>query len=649
MKRCFFNLKELILTNNCNTFKCKHGKMIKWITRVIDSVILFQSIILAYFLRLNFEWPLIANYEVVESAVLFTLVGVLIMVFGKSGKNGKRAGLGNIASVVKVVSTTLVLTCVIVKLLEEFYPGRISLPISVQIIGSLLAFFALTLYRLLLKEFYGIFVSNKLPQKKIVIFGAGEAGRLSKTVLASQAGVNQKVYAFLDDDKDKEGDMIGGVPVYCGLENLSMLKQEIGFTDLLISIMCISPRRKREIIEECLKLDIKVSVVPSIDEWVKGGFSVGKIRKIRIEDLLSRPEISLDNPEVFHQIHDAVVLVTGAAGSIGSELCRQIIAHRPSLLIMVDKDESALYNVEQDFKVMNWKSAIKPVLLDIRDSKKLERILKEYRPDIVYHAAAYKHVPMMENYPEEAVTSNVLATKNLADLSVLYNVRQFVFVSTDKAVNPTNVMGASKRIAELYIQALSEYLDGGKGQVTKFAITRFGNVLGSNGSVIPLFKKQIEQGGPVLVTDPNISRYFMTISEACQLILEAGAMARGKEIFIFDMGEPVKILDLAKKMILLSDKQVEKDIKIVFTGLREGEKLHEELVCHSEELQITHHPKIRVVRMAPIAFNKINYQIDFFENLLLSGSEADLVRHIKSIVPEYTSSTSRFTVLDKIN
>ncbi|QDH77562.1 polysaccharide biosynthesis protein [Echinicola soli] len=624
--------------------------MINWITRTIDSVILFHSIVLAYFLRLNFEWEVIQNYPVLDSALLFMFLGTGAMLFTEKVRWLRgRSRLSNFVLVAYIVMVSVMLTALVCLVLENLVLPEVFIPMSVLIIAALLAFFTMTLYRLFAKEFYGMYLKKKQPKKHIVIFGAGEAGRLSKTVLGSQAGTNQKIHAFLDDDAQKAGESIGGIPVYYGLDRLKSLKKDHTITDLLISVMCISPRRKKEIIEECLQLDIKVSVVPSIDEWVKGGFSMGKIRQIRIEDLLSRPEISLDNPAVFGQISNRVIMVTGAAGSIGSELCRKIIAHKPSVLIMVDKAESALYDVEQEFKGGHWKSSIKPILADIRDARKMDRIFKEHKPEIVYHAAAYKHVPMMENYPEEAVTSNVLATKNLADLSVLHNVKQFVFVSTDKAVNPTNVMGASKRIAEIYIQALSDYLDVEKGQVTKFAITRFGNVLGSNGSVIPLFKKQIEQGGPVMVTDPNISRYFMTISEACQLILEAGAMSKGSEVFIFDMGEPVKILDLAKKMIQLSDKKVGEDIKIVFTGLREGEKLHEELICHSEQLQITHHPKIRVVKMGNVPFNRVNYQIEFFERLLILNSDTDIVRHIKQIVPEYVSNTSRYNVLDRLN
>ncbi|GAB3648738.1 nucleoside-diphosphate sugar epimerase/dehydratase [Echinicola sediminis] len=534
-------------------------------------------------------------------------------------------------------------------LIEEVAGVTGFFPFPILVTALLISLFALTLSRVLIKGVYAYYMNQRLPVKNIVIFGAGEAGRLTKNVMKRSGVVRQKVHAFLDDDPLKEGRHINGVPVYLGLSELKCLVKDNGVTDLLISVMSISPKRKREIIDECLNLGIKTSIVPSIDEWVKGGFNVRKIRKIRIEDLLSRPEINLDNPRVAHQIRDKVVLVTGAAGSIGSELCKQIIINNPKQLILLDQAESALFNLEQDFKTAAWGTTIKPLLADIRDKKRMTEIFKTFQPDIVYHAAAYKHVPMMETYPEEAVRSNILATKYLADLAVINNVNTFVFVSTDKAVNPTNVMGASKRIAELYVQSLSGYLDERLGATTKFAITRFGNVLGSNGSVIPLFKKQIEKGGPVYVTDPDITRYFMTISEACSLILEAGTMAKGKEIFIFDMGEPVRILDLAKKMILLNGKKLETDIKIEFTGLREGEKMHEELIGSSEELEVTYHPKIRVVKMAPFGYSKLNYQIEFFEKLLMENSDSDIVRHIKNIVPEYISNTSRFVVLDHLN
>ncbi|WP_287063038.1 polysaccharide biosynthesis protein, partial [Algoriphagus sp.] len=332
------------------------------------------------------------------------------------------------------------------------------------------------------------------------------------------------------------------------------------------------------------------------------------------------------------------------------ELCRQISYYQPKLLIMLDIAESALYDVENEFRESYPSCPIKIILGDVRNKKKMKEVFKNFKPQVVFHAAAYKHVPMMENYPEEAIHSNVIGTKILADLSVLAQVDKFVFVSTDKAVNPTNVMGASKRAAEMYVQALNEYLEvNHKKYHTKFITTRFGNVLGSNGSVIPLFKKQILHGGPITVTHPEITRFFMTIPEACQLVLEAAVMGHGGEIYVFDMGEPVKILDLAKKMIQLSGKKVDEDISIVFTGLREGEKLYEELLNDFETVKITHHPKIKIAQVLPSAYHKIDGQVELFQELINKNSENELVAHLKVIVPEFISNSSRFEVLDRMN
>jgi FlaA1/EpsC-like NDP-sugar epimerase len=345
-----------------------------------------------------------------------------------------------------------------------------------------------------------------------------------------------------------------------------------------------------------------------------------------------------------------VVLVTGAAGSIGSELCRQIVHYGPKLLVMLDQAESPLYDIEQELKEQSTLTPRKIILADIRNRRKMKAVFRDVKPQVVFHAAAYKHVPMMENYPEESIKTNILGTKILADLSVLTNVERFVFVSTDKAVNPTNVMGATKRAAEMYVQALNNFLNTHHRKFhTKFITTRFGNVLGSNGSVIPLFKKQILKGGPITVTHPEITRYFMTIPEACQLVLEAGVMGNGGEIYVFDMGQPVKIVDLARKMIQLSGKKVDEDIKIVYSGLREGEKLYEELLNDSETVKITHHPKIKIAQVCSSNYYKLDGQIELFNELIEKNSENEFVAHLKTLVPEFISNASRFEVLDRLN
>ena len=340
------------------------------------------------------------------------------------------------------------------------------------------------------------------------------------------------------------------------------------------------------------------------------------------------------------------ILITGAAGSIGSEIARQVMLFKPELLVLVDQAESPLYDIERELKLSNSTAKIISHLADITIEERVDYIFREFSPELVYHAAAYKHVPMMESNPSEAVTCNILGTKLLADLSVKHKVDKFVMISTDKAVNPTNVMGCSKRIAEIYVQSLNNHHPSNPNQ-TAFVTTRFGNVLGSNGSVIPLFKSQIKEGGPITVTHPDISRYFMTIPEACQLVLEAGAMGNGGEVFIFDMGKSIKILDLAKKMIRLSGLEPERDIRIVFTGIREGEKLYEELMTTSENTIPTHHPKILIGKVKEYSYNEINNYIELFNDLVYDKNELKMVALMKELVPEYRSNYSRYEVLDK--
>ena len=510
----------------------------------------------------------------------------------------------------------------------------------------------LIFYRLLVKEIFVYLKNGKLVKefKNGIIFGAGEAGIIAQDAIKQDSITHFNTVAFLDDDPKKEGKNIDGKRIYKGLHNLEKLVDQFGITELIIAVTNLPVHRKKEVIDECLRLNISVSIVPPVHQWINDGLTAGAIREVKIEDLLSREQIILDNPKIKDDLEGKTILVTGAAGSIGSELCRQICHYDPKLVILFDNAESALYDIEQEFKENHANCPIKVVLGDVRNKKKVKEVFRDFRPQVVFHAAAYKHVPMMENYPEEAIQANVLGTKVLADISVLAKVDKFVFVSTDKAVNPTNVMGATKRAAEMYVQALNEYLaKNHKKYHTKFITTRFGNVLGSSGSVIPLFKKQIINGGPITVTHPEITRYFMTIPEACQLVLEAGIMGEGGEIYIFDMGEPIKILDLANKMIQLSGKKLGEDIEVIFTGLREGEKLYEELLNDFETVKITHHPKIKIAQVLPASFNKIDGQIELFIELIAKNSENELVSHLKVIVPEFISNSSRFEILDRLN
>lgn len=625
----------------------------RWIIATLDSLILFHCALFGYLVRFNFELALIEQNDAVAGSFTFMIGGLLVMQNTRSYEGIVRhTGFKDGSNIFKTVLINFVLFLFLNFFHGNFLNDRFLLPTSVLIIASLSSIFMLIFYRLLVKELFD-YLKNGLinrDQKVGVIFGAGESGLIAQEAIKRDSNSKFNTIAFLDDDPKKEGKNIAGIRIYLGIEPLAKLKEQYGITELIIAVRDLNVKRKREIIDECLKLGISVSIVPPVDQWINGGLTVGAIREIKIEDLLSREPIILDNPRIHEDLMGKIVLVTGAAGSIGSELCRQISHYHPKLLIMLDIAESALYDIENEFKENYPACPIKIVLGDVRNKRKMKEIFKAFKPQVVFHAAAYKHVPMMENYPEEAIQSNVIGTKILADLSVLAQVDKFVFVSTDKAVNPTNVMGASKRAAEMYVQALNDYLEvNHKKYHTKFITTRFGNVLGSNGSVIPLFKKQILHGGPITVTHPEITRFFMTIPEACQLVLEAAVMGHGGEIYVFDMGEPVKILDLAKKMIQLSGKKEEEDIKITFTGLREGEKLYEELLNDFETVKITHHPKIKIAQVLPSAYHKIDGQVELFQSIVLKNSENELVAHLKTIVPEFISNSSRFEVLDRMN
>ncbi|HLW19599.1 MAG TPA: nucleoside-diphosphate sugar epimerase/dehydratase [Cyclobacteriaceae bacterium] len=636
------------------TFLKRLNILPRWLIASIDGMILFMSAFFAFLIRLNFDWESLEDYHVFDGSLLFLGSGLVVMYFTKSyvgivRHTRLRDGKSLVKTIIYNFTTVILLNFLLFQLLDI---GHL-IPNSVVIIASLLSLFTLVMYRLMVKDIFSVIENKKEKKeiKRVIIFGAGEAGILTHDVIKKDRIYSFINCGFLDDDINKQGKIIDGIKIYGGLESLEALVHRREVTDLILSVQDISDQRKREIIDECLALNLHVSIIPPVAQWVNGGLEPGSIREVKIEDLLGRESIALDNVRVSEDIQGKVVLVTGAAGSIGSELSRQIIHYNPQLLILLDQAESALYDVEQDIKAFGLSSKIEVVLADIRNSKKVNEVFNRFRPQIVFHAAAYKHVPMMEKYPEEAIRCNIKGTKLLADVAVLNNVEKFVLVSTDKAVNPTNVMGASKRIAEMYVQALNGYLDqnGTSTNHTRFITTRFGNVLGSNGSVIPLFKKQISRGGPITVTDPEITRYFMTIPEACELVLEAAVMGNGGEIYVFDMGKPIKIVDLAKRMIQLSGKKIGEDISIVYTGLREGEKLYEELLNDSEEVKITHHPKIKIAKVRQVSYLKIDSQIDIFDSILHKNNEDELVRHIKVIVPEYISNASRFGVLDRMN
>ena len=521
----------------------------------------------------------------------------------------------------------------------HLFLGGYFIPNSVIIIDALVTIFLMISSRLAVKALYSEIKNPAKEKMNVIIYGAGESGIITKRTLDRDAAIKYKVVGFIDDNKKKHGQSVEGIFVY-GAEKLSELIKENEAEFVIISIQKIATRKKNEIADVCLSNNVRILNVPPAAKWINGELSFNQIKSIRIEDLLERDPIQLDTAAINAQLTGKIILITGAAGSIGSELARQCSKFNPEKIYLLDQAESPLHELDLEFSDMPENCPFEVVIADVRNIDRLRKVFTTFKPNIVFHAAAYKHVPMMENNPSESILTNILGTKNVADLSNEFAVERFVFVSTDKAVNPTNVMGASKRIAEIYIQSL------GKNSRTKFITTRFGNVLGSNGSVIPRFKKQIEQGGPVTITHPDITRYFMTIPEASQLVLEAAGMGKGGEIFVFDMGESIKIVDLARKMILLSGMKEGKDISIVYTGLRPGEKLYEELLANNENTMMTHHRQILIGKVREYEYEQVKQII---QELIISFDTQNnelIVQRMKDLVPEFKSNNSVFQKLD---
>ncbi|MFM7485717.1 MAG: polysaccharide biosynthesis protein, partial [Cytophagales bacterium] len=505
-------------------------------------------------------------------------------------------------------------------------------PYSVVIISFLGASLALFNYRLLVKYIFSYYRNAIFKKQRVLIFGAGQTGIVTRHVIDSSP--RTQTVGFLENDRNKIGRVLNGAKIYSAdFNELEDLIKELGADEIIITVKDFALDAKNELVDICIRNQVKVRTIPPVEKWVHGELSINQIKEVNIEDLLGRASIKLDNPSVQHELQGKRVLITGAAGSIGSEMVRQVIRFNPEMLVLIDQAESDLYEIEREVRQAESWTKIVLYLADVTNRDRMDFIFKTHTPDVVFHAAAYKHVPMMESNPSEAILCNILGTKLLADLSVQYGVRKFVMISTDKAVNPTNVMGCSKRIAEIYVQSLNNHVNSTGGK-TSFVTTRFGNVLGSNGSVIPLFKKQIQSGGPVTVTHPEVTRYFMTIPEACQLVLEAGIMGKGGEIFIFDMGSAIKIADLAKKMIYLSGLEPHKDIEIVYTGLREGEKLYEELLNSFENTVSTHHKKIMIAKVREHDYEEINRFVDLFNDLVYDTNELKMVALMKELVPE---------------
>jgi FlaA1/EpsC-like NDP-sugar epimerase len=618
----------------------------RWVIIIIDLTIIGLSTLLGYLLRFNLEWQQVQQFDFTSGIMLSVVSGLITSLITRSYagivrytgiEDGKRIAISSSVSMALLGMFNL---------LYYYNMGKNLIPYSVIIISFPIAFFILFFYRLFVKELFSYIKAAGDDTEKInvVIFGAGNLGLSVKQMIETSPGSGLRLMGLVEDDGSKVGKKIQGYRIY-SIADLERLAKEQGVKEIIIAVNNLTPERKRQLIDQCFQLQIKVRIVPPADRWMRGELSLRQIREVNIEDLLGREVIRLRDDDVARQFRDKVVCITGAAGSIGSELCRQILQYHPRRMILVDQSETPLFEIEFELKKMKLPVDLVLSVCDISNQGRMDRLLGEEKPEVIFHAAAYKHVPLMESNPAEAVICNVLGTRIVADLAVKYGARKFIMVSTDKAVRPTSIMGCTKRIAEMYIQSLHQLRLEGRIS-TSFVTTRFGNVLGSNGSVIPVFRKQIEAGGPITVTHPEIVRYFMTIPEASRLVLEAGIMGEGGEIFIFDMGKPVKIYDLARQMIKLSGLELNKDIEIVFTGLRDGEKLFEELLNDSENTIPTHHQKILKAKVSEIRYEKINSYIDLLEDLIKDKNELKVVALMKDIVPEYKSNYSRFEILD---
>ena len=612
----------------------------KWLILLIDLCIVAVTFFLAYLIRYNFTFNF--DFAKVLSQLPYVIGAALIsFLLVRSHKGVVRyTGFKDVVNIIigiNILATFLLVAAVVDNRVNYIKLFQISG--TIIYIHLLLNCLFLIGFRFFIKIMYKSLTSDFQIDGKILIYGGGNSGLLTYDAINNDAHRNLEIIGFVDDNPKKIGKKINMLNVFSLDQIDEAFISKHGLTEVIISIQTINPARLLEITTALFKYNVKVKIVPPIQTWIDGDLSVGQIKDIKIEDLLGREQIEISNPVLEEEYDNEIILVSGAAGSIGSEISRKLCKYNFKQLILLDTAESALYNLQQEF-IREGISNFEVIVGDVRDRDRMNQIFERYKPKTIFHAAAYKHVPLMENSPYEAVRVNICGTRNMADLSVKHAINKFVFISTDKAVNPTNVMGATKRVAELYVTCLK-----GKGQ-TKFITTRFGNVLGSNGSVIPLFKKQLDEGGPLTVTHSEITRYFMTISEASQLVLEAATMGNGGEIFVFDMGQSVKIFDLAKNMIFLSGLQYPDDIDIKITGLRPGEKIYEELLADGENTKPTYHEKIMIAKTKPIDSVDIGAKIDQLCAINIKTQNLEIVSLIKNIIPEYISNNSRYEVLD---
>lgn len=625
----------------------------RWVVLLMDIFLCIIAFALATFLtwKYSIHIPHISNFSLLYRLLMLLVLQITFFwIFHTYSGVLRYSGFVDVSKVILAVGTTSlfawIINTIVYAATEKYIYSNLGL-----VLYFLFAFFLLFALRYGTKTIFGYLNLYSGNATRVMIYGTKSAGIAIAKMLRSIENETYRVVGFIDDKENVVNRLILGLKVFPKDEHLITTMRKLRVNKVIVSALKMQSINTSTDLDIFINNNINVLYAPSITDWDNSNphsnqSIASQIKNIRIEDLLERSPIKLNLEPLRQQIKGSVVLVTGAAGSIGSEIARQVAKNEPHLLVLLDQAESPLHDFRLEISNTYPSLNFIPCIADIRSRERVEEVISTFKPDIIYHAAAYKHVPLMEEHPCESIHANVMGTKNVADMAIKYGVKRFVMVSTDKAVNPTNIMGASKRIAEIYVQSLFKKAVQTNPDCTKFITTRFGNVLGSNGSVIPYFRKQIEQGGPVTVTHPDIIRYFMTIPEACMLVCEAGLMGNGGEIFVFDMGHPVKILDLAKKMIRLSGYTPGTDIKIVFTGLRPGEKLYEELLNKKELTIPTDNPSIMVAKVREFDFDKVSVQIDRLIKMADLGKTFLAVSTMKEIVPEFKSNNSPFEELD---
>lgn len=623
------------------------GYLPRWIIFFIDVFIVFLANVITYFIISNLTISFYKDLNEPISYSLIILVNSFFFLFYRTYSGIIRHSTFIDATRLLVSTSTSFLVLLFINYIWQFIFGAKLYLSTGLLISYVICFLLLFLFRILIKHIFEKYMTIEDDKKLIntVIYGADANAISVANALRTEVPSRFRLKGFIDKfHQTKTTKTILNLPIVNQNKKIHVLLRAMKADALIIAEKSLTKEETIAIVEECLEYNFKVFTVPLIMDWEDTQQISNKVKKFEIEDLLERKPIELHMDVISKQLKDKIVLITGGAGSIGSEITRQVLDFAPRKIIILDQAETPLHNLAIEINGLRDDVIIHTVLADVRNAEGLEHVFALYKPQVVYHAAAYKHVPLMEENPSQAVFTNIGGTKVLADLSLKYNVKRFVMVSTDKAVNPSNVMGASKRIAEKYVQAL-QFKHNSEGE-TKFITTRFGNVLGSNGSIVPLFTKQIDEGGPITITHPEIIRYFMTIPEACQLVLEAGTMGKGGEIYIFDMGEPVKIIDLAKKMIRLAGYIPGKEIEIKIIGLRPGEKLFEELLNDTSKTLPTHNDQILIAEETSENYEEINAAIQDLCDNAKNISNDEIVYKMKKMVPEFKSMNSIFENLD---